>query len=157
MPVERDENGKVKGGNLRKEGTRARARGLSRWLRKEMKRRHGDERQHYIWLMEIASNTAEKAADRIKAIDVLAIRMDGKPVESVDLEVSGPGGAPMQSEVTSRAPTPTERLAALLQSAAVLSRAGVSAHTTGGGGSTGEPPAEHAGGTGGAGEGEPPA
>lgn len=154
MAVERDEHGKVKGGSLRKEGTKKRARGLSRWLRSEMKKRHGDERAHYLWLMDIAANTQEKAADRVKAIDLLAKRMDGPPPQIIDLEISGPGGAPIQSEVETRAQTPTERLAALLHSAAVLARAGVGAAPERVGCAVGEPPAEHGGGVGGAGAGE---
>lgn len=157
MAVERDENGKVKGGSLRKEGTRKRARGLSRWLRREMAKRYDDERAHYVWLMEIAANKAEKASDRIKAIDILAVRMDGKPAESIDLEVSGPGGAAIQSEITANERPPSERLAALLRSAAVLARAGVGAVAGGDGAAAGEPAAEHGGGAGVPGADEPAA
>lgn len=153
MAVERDETGKVKGGSLRREGTRKRARGLSRYLRNEMKKRHGDERAHYIWLMEIAASGAEKAADRVKAIDLLAKRMDGPPPQVIDLEISGPNGAPIQSEISANDRPPSARLAALLRSAAVLVQAGISPEAGGTGGAAGESPAEHAGGIGRAGEG----
>ena len=157
MPVQRDENGKVTGGNLRGESTKKRAQGLSRYLRNEMKRRYNDPRAYWLWLMDIAANTAEKAADRIKAIDLLAVRIEGKPVDAIALEVSGPAGGPVQSEMTSHAQAPTERLAALLRSAAVLAQAGVGAPTGGVGSPVGGAPAESSRGIGSAGEGEPPA
>lgn len=81
----RDAEGKVTGGSLRKASQLKNARGLARWLRREMKRRHGDARAHYGWLIDIAESAEEKASDRIKAIEQIALRMDGKPIDTLQL------------------------------------------------------------------------
>lgn len=88
----RSADGKVTGGSLRKASQLGNARGLSRYLRRQMKAKHGDARAHYGWLMEIAANKGEKTADRLKAIEQLANRMDGKPLQSVDLQVTTESG-----------------------------------------------------------------
>jgi hypothetical protein len=81
----RGADGKLTGGSLRKVSQLKNARGLARWLRREMKRRHKDARAHYGWLIDIAESAKEKASDRIKAIEQIALRMDGKPVDTVQL------------------------------------------------------------------------
>ncbi len=89
-PVERNPDGTVKPGqSLRTVGRMKAARFLSRDLKRQMKERFGSERPYYDWLMDIAASTNEKTADRIKAIEQLANRVDGKPVQAVDLQVQG--------------------------------------------------------------------
>lgn len=88
-------NGTVVGGSLRHVSKLKNARGLARWLRQEMKRRHGDARAHYGWLIDIAESAAEKASDRIKAIEQIAIRMDGKPIDTVELTSTADGSNPL--------------------------------------------------------------
>ena len=93
MDVTRNDKGHpLPGQSLRGTSKGANARKLSRRLRAEMKRRYGDDKAHYLWLMDIAANTQEKAGERVKAIVALADRIDGKPVQTLDLQHSGEVG-----------------------------------------------------------------
>lgn len=92
--VKRNEKGHpLPGQSLRSATKGANARKLSRRLRAELKRRHGDDRAYYGWLMDIAADPAVKAGERVRAIEVLAVRIDGKPVQALDIQHSGDVGS----------------------------------------------------------------
>lgn len=140
----RDEKGRLLPGNsVKKTGVHMKARKVSRGLKAEMVRRYqyqpldpdnpgepmGKERavlKHYFALLDIMQSPVEKAADRIKAASEIANRIDGKPVQA--LELMGAGGGPVQSEtlVTSNEPdlSPAERLALAIKSLGILAQHG---------------------------------
>jgi len=109
----RDAKGRLgPGNNLRREGMRVRARNVSIRLRKEMVRRFeneviddttgekfGRERamlKHYFVMMSIMADVNEAAKDRLKAAEQLANRLDGKPVEEVELSANVESGSPLE-------------------------------------------------------------
>lgn len=87
-------------------------RGLSRNLRRYMRAKFGDERVYYQWLIEIANPAnAERTVDRLKAIEAIALRVDGAPLAK--LEVSGVDGKPVEVTGVSPELTTAQRLAAV--------------------------------------------
>lgn len=87
-------------------------RGLSRNLRRYMRAKFGDERVYYQWLVEIASPLGgAPAKERIKAIEIIADRVDGRPLAK--LEVSGVDGKPVEVTGVSPELTTAQRLAAV--------------------------------------------
>lgn len=96
----RDDKGRVgAGNNLRATARKTKAKLITRKLSKEYQRRYanrelapgevlGPERaklMHYFVAMDIMESTEEAAKDRLKAAEILAHRMDGKPVDEVEL------------------------------------------------------------------------
>lgn len=138
---QRDANGRVTGGSLRKASKLNNARGLAKKLRAEAKRRFGSAEKLYFFYLDIAQNAAEKGADRIRAIEKYAERMDGKTVQAIELQMSGPDGGPVQTESTTRhdlaAPDRLAAVASVLRAAGALPSGGGPGDAGGG-----APPAE---------------
>lgn len=133
-PVERNPDGTVrKGSSLRKASMRTRAQRLSRRI--AQRTRNGESLVDK--LLALADDTGHP--DHFKAVNALLNRFAGKETQPV--EVSGPDGAPVQSDakVTQHEQPPSpERMAAVLE---VLARAGVLPGGSGGGSAGGTPPA----------------
>lgn len=125
--ITRDEKtGKVTGGSIRKVAKIASAKGLSRRVRDMLKGMfpgQDAEMVPYAVMAECMADTEAEWKDRTKAAQYLSERMHGKPVQA--LEMSGPAGAPIQTEstVTHNVP-PAERLLSLFKSLAVLDKHG---------------------------------
>lgn len=115
---------------------RLKTHGLSASLQRYMLAKYGSARVYYEWLIEIADPAnGEDAKDRLTAISLIAERVDGKPVASVEL--SGPQGKPV--EVASHAApelTTAQRLAAV---AGVLGSTGALTLSRAAGGASGRP------------------
>jgi hypothetical protein len=117
--IERNPDGTPKPGqSLRKLTKMMSVRGLSRELRKKLHEKFGEERPYYNWLIDMASNANTSEKVRLSAIQELANRIDGKPMQSIEL--SGPGGKPLQSEttVTTNALGEPDRIAGVLRALA---------------------------------------
>lgn len=121
--ITRDEKtGKVTGGSIRKVAKIASARGLSRRVRDMLKGMFPDKDAEMVPLAIMAQcmvDTEAEWKDRTKAAIYLDERMHGKPVQAI--EMSGPAGAPIQTDstVTHHVPTP-ERIADLIRTFGVL-------------------------------------
>lgn len=91
-----------------------RSNGLSSSLQRFMLARFGNPRVFYEWLIDIAADDTNRPTDRLKAIEMIAERVDGKPTTAVEL--SGPKGKPVEvtSNVSAALTTP-ERLAAVAE------------------------------------------
>lgn len=118
--------GKVTGGSIRKVAKIASARGLSRRVRDMLKGMFPDKDAEMVPLAIMAQcmvDTEAEWKDRTKAAIYLDERMHGKPVQAI--EMSGPAGAPIQTDstVTHNVP-PAERLLSLFKSLAVLDKHG---------------------------------
>lgn len=116
----RDEHGRLLPGQaLRKTSYKINARKISKRLRAEMVRRYanepvgpdgevlGPERaqlKHYFVLMSIMEKDTEKASDRIKAVAELANRLDGKPVETVELDAKVENHTPLEDAMRGMTP-----------------------------------------------------
>lgn len=126
----RDEKGRLlPGNNLRGKARHRKAKVISRKLRKEYVRRYaneptgadgevlGEERavlKHYFVAMDIMEDTKEAAKDRLKAAELLANRMDGKPVDEVELSATLETNSPLEKAVSTMTP---EQLLELVRAA----------------------------------------
>lgn len=118
----RDDKGRLLPGNsLRSVSRKKTGRKVSRALKREYIKRYsvelGPERatlKHYFVLMDIMQNPGEKAQDRTKAAIELANRMDGKPVDELELSGSIETGTPLDNAVTKMTP---EQLLELVRTA----------------------------------------
>lgn len=118
--------GKVTGGSIRKVGRANRARYVSAKVKKLLQGMFGDEAgewKPYAVAAEIMTSDASMPGDRLKAANMLAERMHGKAVQAIEL--SGPDGAPVQTEsqVTHHAPA-AERIADIFKTLSVMAQHG---------------------------------
>lgn len=156
--ISRDpKTGKVTEGSIRKVAKIASAKGLSRRVREMLKGMFPDkdaEMVPYAVMAQCMADTEAEWKDRTKAAQYLSERMHGKPVQA--LELSGPAGAPIQtdSQVTHNVP-PAERIVALFKTFAVLDKHGGVAVHGGDGPVDGEPASGSAGGPVATGSGSP--
>lgn len=111
----RDDKGRVgAGNNLRKVARHKKARFITRHLGKEYVRRYaneplgntgevlGPERaklKHYLVCMDIMESPDEAPKYRLKAAEILANRLDGKPVDEVELSGTLETNSPLENAV----------------------------------------------------------
>jgi hypothetical protein len=90
--IERNPDGTPKPGQSLRKATLVRdGKGLSKRVIRLMKKKHGSALKVFEWAMEIAAK--EGAKDRMKAIEFLANRMFGKPLQTH--EITGKDGGPV--------------------------------------------------------------